>query len=371
MGAIAPHLLLRADAAVAMGSGHLMRCLALAHAWRQAGGKATFLTHTDRTALLPQVCEAGHELITLPHPHPHPQDLTTTIQVMRSCGARWLALDGYHFDADYHAAIRAAGLRLLAIDDNAHLPRYEADLILNQNLHAAQLAYALPASARLLAGPRYALLRPEFTAGRGVRRADGNGLRRILVTLGGSDPHNVTAAVLHALNHLAAISPEIRLQVDVAVGPGNPHRAMLEQMQRQSAHTIELVTPRISWHATQEQAATTSAPAMSELMAQADVAISAAGSTCWELARMGLPALLIVIAANQEQIAQSLEAAGCAISLGRSQDLTPERIATTLAALLADKARCQAMRLAGRRLVDGRGAARVVDTLRRADAQPR
>ena len=102
---------------------------------------------------------------------------------------------------------------------------------------------------------------------------------------------------------------------------------------------------------------------MPEWMAWADVAICADDSTCWELAFMGLPTLSLVIADNQERLAHCLSERGAALSLGRVDVSTPERVAMAVARLLENPVERTALSRAGRRLIDGGGAARVVELL--------
>jgi spore coat polysaccharide biosynthesis predicted glycosyltransferase SpsG len=95
-------------------------------------------------------------------------------------------------------------------------------------------------------------------------------------------------------------------------------------------------------------------------MASADLALTAAGSTCWELACLGVPALVVETADNQRWVAAVLAAAGAVERCGRWGDQDPSELAERVAALLADRVRLTAMGTAGRRLVDGRGADRVL-----------
>ncbi len=94
-------------------------------------------------------------------------------------------------------------------------------------------------------------------------------------------------------------------------------------------------------------------------MAEADVAVSAAGSTCWELARMRLPSLLVAVAENQTPLAREMAAAGAAVDLGPVEQLTATSIAKELSALCRDQDRRMSQSAAGARLVDGQGAQRV------------
>ncbi|HEX3049196.1 MAG TPA: GNAT family N-acetyltransferase, partial [Aggregatilineaceae bacterium] len=104
-----------------------------------------------------------------------------------------------------------------------------------------------------------------------------------------------------------------------------------------------------------------------ELMAWADVAVTASGSTCWELLYMGLPSAVIVLAENQEPIARDLSERGAVINLGWQHDLSDEQIGAALRDLIEDEARRKRMSETGRALVDGRGAERVIWAMEAAE----
>jgi len=345
------NLLVRADATPAMGTGHIMRTLALAHAWHAAGGQVTYLSHCPAPGIPERIRAAGAGLIEIEGPHPELDDLDTTLALLdrlKTDGERhpppWVVTDGYHFDAEYQRAIRAAGARLLVVDDMGHLDRYEADVLLNPNLAADRLAYRVAAHTRLLLGPRYALIRPEFLACRPARRDVPETARKILVLAGGSDPTNLTGKIVEALSEWG----EPGLDVRVVVGAANPRADALRGQIARCRVNVELhVAPR----------------ELPELMARAEMAVSAGGSTCWELALMQVPALLAAVAENQRWIAEPLAAAGAATYLGRCQDLTPAKIAVALSALSRDRASRERQCAAGCRLVDGAGAVRVMDAL--------
>jgi UDP-2,4-diacetamido-2,4,6-trideoxy-beta-L-altropyranose hydrolase len=293
--------------------GHLVRCRALGQAWQDAGGEVRFAS-------------AG-------------EGAMETARLARSIGAEWVVLDGYHFGADFVDTLQDSGLKVLFVDDYGHADRYTAELVLNQNLHASDVFYAARgASTGLLLGPRYALLRREFLATR--RESDQPAVaRKALVTLGGSDPENVTAKVIRALARLEM--PD--LEVVVVVGPTNPRRYT-----RAPKGVTRVVRDPNN---------------MAELMAWADAAVSAAGSTCWELACMGLPALAIVCADNQQAVAESLHQAGTLESLGAHDMLAGRDIAAALKCLLRSQRIRRSMAEHGRALVDGRGASRVVERM--------
>jgi UDP-2,4-diacetamido-2,4,6-trideoxy-beta-L-altropyranose hydrolase len=341
-------LLIRADASPRIGTGHVMRCLALAQAWKETGGQATFLSVCDSEGLRCRIEAAGAGLVSLPTSHPHPSDLEATLRMLagRAVAATppaagpWLVLDGYQFDPDYAQAIRRAGYRLLIVDDNAPLAHYHADLVLNQNIHAGQLTYRRDPDTRLLLGTRYVLLRTEFAAFPRQPREVRAAARRVLVTLGGSDPENVTAMALRALEMVEV--PDLHARV--VAGPANPHLEGLREAGRRSQGRTEILT---------------AAEDLPALMDWAEIAVSAGGSTCWELAFMGVPNVILVLAENQLGNAAGLAAAGVSINMGQARLVSAEALAETLTKLLKSARKRRRMGLRGHALVDGRGAERV------------
>ena len=341
------HLVIRADANARMGTGHLMRCLALAQGWQAQGGPATFITACASDGLRQRLSDEGFQAITLEQSHPNPADWEITLEALSIHPGAWVALDGYHFDPAYQRQIREAGHPLLVIDDMAHLEHYYADVVLNQSIHAEQLDYSCEPHTCLLLGTRYALLRSEFLVWRDWQREIPEVARKVLVTLGGSDPDNQTLKVIRALQQVDVDG----LEAVVVVGASNPHFDELQSAIRNSAallpsqFAIRLVR---------------NVSNMPDLMAWADVAVSAGGSTCWELAFMGLPHLVLVLAENQCLIAERLGVTGVAIDLGWHEQVDSAGVAKALVSLLkAGKVREEISRR-GQQLVDGEGRSRVV-----------
>jgi UDP-2,4-diacetamido-2,4,6-trideoxy-beta-L-altropyranose hydrolase len=333
-------MIVRADATARMGTGHLMRCLALAQTWQDSGGAVDFLTHCESDALAGRLQKEGFGVRRL--------DSGSGPDVLRSAQSgepAALVLDGYHFGAEYQKRARDYFRPLIAIDDLADLPLYSADVVLNQNIYAPQLSYPHEPYTRLLLGCQWALLRREFRSWAGWRREFPAVARRVLVTLGGSDPDNVTARVMDAL----ALS-ELRdgLETAIVVGAGNPHLPELQQAAGNRPNT------RLC----------TNVADMPALMAWADVAITAGGSTCWETAFMGLPSLIVVLAANQTGVARGLQSFGSAVNLGWHEHVAAGEMALALDTMLRSAERRRSMGEAGRRLVNGQGAQAAVDAIR-------
>ncbi|HKV41453.1 MAG TPA: glycosyltransferase, partial [Blastocatellia bacterium] len=164
--------------------------------------------------------------------------------------------------------------------------------------------------------------------------------RKVLVTLGGGDADNVTLKVVRALGLLQAG----RIEARVLLGPASPHAEVLNrEMSRAGCPAVLL----------------RSVEGMPEQMAWADLAISAGGSTCWELAFLGVPCILIVLAQNQRPIAESLAERGSVINLGWHDRVSVDTLAGRIDELLLNAGLRAQMRRSGMEMVDGLGARRV------------
>jgi len=328
-----------ADGGAVIGMGHVMRCLALADRLAERGAVVTFVTRAGTPAVLAQAARHGCAVRELESGDDAESDLGAFLDVAGELDAAAAVVDVYGFGIEGQIALRAAGLRLAMIDDagGAH---FVADVVVNQNIHARREAYTVAPHTRLLLGPRYALLRRAFV-GRTARPVDG--APRILITMGGGDADNVTLRVLRAADRL-----DLDVALDVVVGPAFGHLPTVTAAAREARHPVQV-------HQDPQD--------LAGLMTRATVALSAAGSTCWELAHLGVPAVLLVLAENQVGVAAGLHAAGFAVSLGEAAGASDAALREALATLLADPARRAAMAQAGRRLVDGAGAVRVAAEL--------
>ncbi|MEE8451910.1 MAG: UDP-2,4-diacetamido-2,4,6-trideoxy-beta-L-altropyranose hydrolase [Thermoguttaceae bacterium] len=341
-------LVIRADATARIGFGHAMRCLALAQAWRDAGNDATLVAVEATDGLKRRWQTEQIEVVSLSCPPATRDDARQTIRIAQESGAGWVVLDGYHFDAAYQQAVKDAGLKLLVVDDHGHASHYWADLVLNQNLHADETLYpSREPSTCLLLGPRYALLRREFRRWRTWQRRTPAVARRLLISLGGTVPTDVLSKIGRAIGCLEVNSLEVgRLEVTLVTG-SKCTKTDLREFTEQSGSAVEL---RLLENVDD----------MSELMARADVALGAGGTTSWERAFMGLPSLVFVLADNQREVARRLATAGVARNLACPAALTDTELARLLQEILEDADARETMGRKGRRLVDGEGPDRVL-----------
>ena len=343
-------LFFRADANSRIGSGHLMRCLALAQGWKARGGQATFITACESDGLRRRLLDEGLQVIRLERPYPDPTDWEITSQALAAHSDDWIVFDGYHFDSAYQRRIKEAGYLLFVIDDTAHLDHYYADVVLNQNIDAERLCYSCEPYSRLLLGIRYVLLRSEFLAWQGWQREIPRVAYRVLITLGGGDHDNQTLRVIGALEQVDID----RLEAVVVVGANNAHYGELQSAVRNPQLTIRLAQ---------------NVADMSELMAWADVAVSAGGSTCWEMAFMGLPNIILILAENQRRVAVGLDKLDIALNLGWYTEISESGLAQALKMLISNPLHRKMMSERGRELVDGTGVDRVVSSMEKP-AQP-
>lgn len=347
---------IRADASRRIGSGHVMRCAALAGFLRQGGAEVTFICREHDGHYCDWLEKQGYAVARLPAAAEgeaidgrlaHDAWLSATqardseqTRAVLGSGWDWLIVDHYALDSEWEASMRPHAGRIMVIDDLADRD-HDADLLLDQNLQARPDRYRgrLPVACMTLLGPAYALLRPEFARLRAEIEPRSGELKRVLVFTGGSDPHNLSGRALDAIQQAG-----LAVHIDVVIGGASGHldavRARCDAMQGCVLHV---------------QTAD-----MARLMASADLMIGAPGSTTWERCCLGLPSLLVSIADNQTELGTQISQRRAAIVLGRVEQVSAGSMAGTLKNLAQRPALLRAMSRRAARLVDGGGCSRVV-----------
>lgn len=340
-------LALRVDASPQIGLGHVMRCVALAEAWRATDGEVCFLTRQPNQRLAEMLTARGLPLLDVDS-LAGSSDVEATRRWCQQHAADWLAVDGYHFDVQYLKAVRSLSTGLLLVDDLAQLAEYPADVVLNPNLFSRPEMYAVSSGTTRLCGTQYALLRPEFNWPDSTVAARPHEPLRLLVLGGGANVGDIGRPIVAALEQI-----ETPLWIRLMVGPV---AAVSSAQPSVSRHRVEVIR---------------SPNDIAPYMRWADLAITAAGCTCWELARLGVPMLLVVVADNQQGNAQALAERGAAILLGDAGSLTSERVCPPVRELLNSRDRRRSLARAAQSLVDGRGAARVAEAMHARSLQLR
>jgi UDP-2,4-diacetamido-2,4,6-trideoxy-beta-L-altropyranose hydrolase len=338
-------LLIRADASLAIGTGHVVRCLALAQAWQDAGGTVSLVVAELPDALLPRMTAEGVSLSRVHAIPGSPDDAGETVAQARRLRADWVVIDGDRFGPDFLETVRAAGFRVLLIDDFADRESFPADLIVNPNLDDNGEPYRKRgATARLLMGPSYVLLRREFKQGVKKReiRQTGN---RILVTLGGSDPENLTPKIADALARCSD------LEVTAIAGPGYDN---VDELRKRNASNLRVVF---------------NPPSIAQFMNGSDQAIIAAGGTLWELLSMGCAVLSYSRNIVQMRVVQVLSHRGAVVDMGETRHFEPAKLVVSVKELVDSRQARERMTTLGRTLVDGLGATRVVEAVQQSEGQ--
>jgi len=336
-------LVIRAEADPQTGTGHFMRCLALAQQWRDRRGRVVLVTACSFEGLLSRYRREGATIVSLERCRSHSRDAEMTAQVMREIAGSWLILDGCQFSEDYQRQIKIRGHRLLVIDDSASLPHYYADIILNQNYHAGFLHYSAEPCTKLLLGTKYSLVRRELFI-RKRRAVSQRGRSRVLVSLGGADPENATLAIMQSFKRSLLNNFEFK----IVVGVLNPNLRALRRAAQENSIRIKLKSDVKN---------------MAALMRWAEIAIIAPGITLWELFHNGCPVICYFRDPSQKALLCALRKRGALKLLGGLNDIDERRLTSTLRELGSDPMARRRMRDLGRTIVDGNGSRRVVDLL--------
>ena len=332
-------IFIRADSSSRIGGGHIMRCLTLAERLRRDGCDVTFVSREHPGNVLSAVEGRGFRLLRLPCPADDgigdnsgarhegwlgvgwSTDAEETIGALEADGrADWVVVDHYSLDWRWESEVRPCAGHMMVIDDLADR-RHDCDLLLDQNLYdcpGTKYDSLVPAGCVKLIGPRYALMRDEFVKARRRITRPGREARRILVSFGGTDLTGETIKCIEAIRML-----------------GRP------------GLTVDVVTGLCQ------------ADNMAELMLKADIAIGAAGTTTWERCCLGLPSIVVAVAADQAESAKALGERNIIVNLGWHEDVTPEKVRAAVAWLLSDPRKRMELAECGIKTVDGSGADRV------------
>lgn len=317
-------VLFRADASLQIGTGHVMRCLTLADALRADGSEISFICRQLEGDLIEFISAKGYQVFTLPsgnqaniaytdldglaHSHwlggTQEEDFQACKLPLQQYQPDWLIVDHYALDHKWESVLKNDCNKLMVIDDLADR-KHCCDLLLDQTYGREEPDYQslVPDECKLLLGSQYALLRPEFARWRefSLKRRSEPQLKRLLVSMGGADPDNYTGQVLQALSE-CDLPAEI--EISVVMGPSSIHMNLVKKLAEELPFKTDVVS---------------NVSNMAELMANADLAIGAAGATTWERCCLGLPSILIVLANNQKVIADAVLRNKAAISLDKTQ----------------------------------------------------
>lgn len=359
---------IRADASVKIGTGHVMRCLALAEELRENGAQVTFISRDFEGNLFDFVQGKGFEQIQLKksndqatdqiteqtateHFHSHwletsqEQDLQDTKASLVGV-YDWLIADHYALSAKWHLGVKDITKKLFVIDDLADRPLV-GDILLDQNYNPIVHArYPTQwTGPQMLLGPQYALLRKEFLQARAKVKVR-ESVSKVLVTFGGVDSQNFTAKVLDVLR-------ETKLKVT----------AVLPQSSSSTDENIHRYSRIPGWTLLK------GTDRMAELISNADLCIGATGSSNWERFSLGLPSIVYALAENQVEIAKAISQKGWAVYAGMAKDFSAAELLKFIQSSIANPKTLSETSQMLLGVVDAQGCRRVVEAMMAASGQ--
>jgi UDP-2,4-diacetamido-2,4,6-trideoxy-beta-L-altropyranose hydrolase len=355
-------VLIRADASTQIGFGHVMRCLTLAEQLRKEGCDITFLARKHKGNLNRLISEKGFDVHELPlHSNQSLKgnrktylewlgcvqivDAKDCVESIQSCSQMidLLIVDHYALDEQWEKLLRPRLKKIMVIDDLADR-KHDCDILLDQTHGRKKGDYYgfVKPQTKLLIGSTFALLRQEFSEWRNysLSRRTKPELKQILITMGGIDSFNVTGEVLNIIQK-SDLSRMIK--IIVVMGGASPCLKQIMQLTKRMSFKVEV---------------NIDVKNMAELMANSDLAIGAAGSTTWERCCLGLPSIMIVLAENQQLIADTLNVAGAAISIERKKLKVIENLLMQM-----DKSRLRKLSVSAAKMVNGQGVNNTIQEL--------
>ncbi|MCK5373851.1 MAG: UDP-2,4-diacetamido-2,4,6-trideoxy-beta-L-altropyranose hydrolase [Alphaproteobacteria bacterium] len=343
MSMVRPHkkAIFRCDASSKIGGGHVMRCLTLADELSKNGWKCAFSSNPDAPVIIPAL--KNYQLIA-------PDALGDL-----SDRADLLVIDHYGLDHEYEKQCRKWADKILVIDDFANRT-HDCDILIDQTYGRSRLDYTslTPDHCKILTGTKYALLRQQFRDARErslARRLNDFSIKRVLISLGMMNMHNINLKALQALK----LFEDIRVQIDVVLSSS---ASFMDELKNEIAKINKTGFHKVTLHTNIEN--------MPTIMAQANITIGAGGSTSWERCTLGLPAIVIELANNQRKISKELAEAGAIINMGWHENVTAQNIADTLSALSSNPDRLIQISQNAAKICDGSGVERVIKEIQNA-----
>lgn len=362
----------RTDASLEIGSGHVMRCLTLAAGLKKNGAECHFICRNHDGNLISYIQAQGYTVHVLKgglsllaagadlfHAHwlgaSQERDAEQSLGVLYQYELAWLVVDHYALDSRWESLVRPYVKQIMVIDDLADRS-HECDLLVDQTFGRDKQDYEelLPQSCRVLCGTKYSLLRPEFAKLRDYslsRRFQHQfELKHLLINLGGVDKDNITSQILEMMKSFSFIDD---FEITVVLGASCPWKSEVEAVAQGLPCKSSVLI---------------SVENMASIMAESDLAIGAAGATAWERCCLGLPSIMLVIADNQQLVAQGLGAVGAAVVI---DDLSKVelKLSRAFASFQEDKEKLSLMSSKSSELVDGAGVQRVISVMSSEEMQ--
>lgn len=354
---------IRVDGGKNVGLGHIMRCLSLAQAFRRNGHKVFFFSKLKEGIKI--IRQKNFDVVALSSASQEPEgrfygnsayladEAHEMISLLQEYQIDVLVIDTYNVSKEYFFTLKPYVDRLIYVDDVNKFP-YPVDIIINGNITGEFLGYQKYEQKQvLLLGTEYNMIRDEFS--NMPPRTIWRNVKEIMITTGGGDPFNLTGKLLDILLQQEEY---VNIRFNVLVGSGFTNCEDLDNLSK-SYENVFLYTNSVMSH----KLPGIIYSEVSEIMLRSDLAISAGGSTLYELAACGTPALAVILADNQEGIVHKMDELGYVMSLGWYNQLHEELVLDKLREIMGDFQGRTDMSGKAQRLVDGQGTERIVRSI--------
>jgi UDP-2,4-diacetamido-2,4,6-trideoxy-beta-L-altropyranose hydrolase len=358
----------RVDASATIGTGHFMRCFTLANQLLKQGHAVTFISRHYLPSMVSMLQHSEIPFKVLPPASSSKisddniyadwlgtsqfQDAEDTITALLDAKVDWIIVDHYSLDCTWEVKLRPYTDNIMVIDDLANR-KHACDLLLDQNYYPKEfnpyLNLVSPA-CRILLGPKYALLRPEFAHLRAQTNHSDNQIHRVLIFFGGIDEGDYTSKAIKAIS---ALKNET-FAVDVVIGDQHPNKDNIVRICQQLSYHCHVQTNK-----------------MAELIAQAYIGIGAGGSSTWERCALGLPTITLCVADNQRALCQNAASAGAIYYPDWTDHNLINEIRIHFEAMLKNPFLCKAISQNAMQLVDTNGTNRIASLFDSSDLKIR
>ncbi|OMF13098.1 UDP-2,4-diacetamido-2,4,6-trideoxy-beta-L-altropyranose hydrolase [Paenibacillus sp. FSL H7-0331] len=343
-----PTILFRCDASEQIGSGHVMRCITLAQELSRKGASVVFATNSGGHEVIQRFAISPMKTVPI---HNNYSEVNQLREIIVGLGIDYLIWDSYRIELDHFNYI-ADLVPTMLVDDIYLFSQFKCDAVLNQNIYATADRYSqVNTKPTLLMGTDFSMLRDAFQLYAPYIKSISDQAEKVLLTFGGADLENNT---IHFIKELLKFQ-KFSLQISIVLGVHYPY-------EHQLSHFInhEKVT---DIHSVQMYRNVTN---MADLIWEQDLAVTAGGSTMYELACLGVPSLCVITADNQRDLVGTFHSKGISIEINQDGDDFLNKFST----LVESSASRKEMSRIGRHTIDGKGKHRVAEyilhTVRRA-----
>jgi len=334
--------LIRASASAQVGGGHIVRCMALARQLKQQGWSCKFISGPDTATTIPMVNEFDVMVIDENNPSTEAAD----IRRLTGQDVPVLIIDHYGRGLDFETQCRQWADRIVVISD---MPSgsHDANLLLDQSGGRTFEQYSglIPDACKLLLGPRYSLLRPQFSEHAVIDfKERASAPARVFISMGATDGNNLTAIALDAVNKVLP-----HTHVDIMLSTQAPHLAAIQDRC--------VKDDRLSLHVDSDNPA--------DFIARATFAIGTAGINLWERCSLGIPSVMVIAAENQRDNANYVAAKGGGLLVGTRGILLAASgdLESAIEKIFYNQDDLNNMSKAAQDICDGKGAQRVADRI--------